>query len=111
MQRARNIGIPGVSPPDRTCDDQLCPWHGTLPVRGQIMRVRVVNVKMSRVATVVHEYLHFVKKYKRYERRRKKKHVRVPPCIDVKPGDEVLIGETRPLAKSVSFVVLGKVKG
>ena len=109
-QRHRNIGIPGVKPPDRVCDDPLCPWHGTLPVRGQIMRVKVVSTKMNRVATVVHEYLHYVEKYKRYERRRKKKHVRVPPCIDVKPGDEVIIGETRPLAKSVSFVVLGKVE-
>jgi small subunit ribosomal protein S17 len=34
--------------------------------------------------------------------------VRVPPCIEVRPGDTVIVGETRPLAKSVSFVVLGK---
>lgn len=109
-QKHRNIGISGVSPPDRICNDPLCPWHGTLPVRGQILRASVASVKMDRVATVIHEYLHYVEKYRRYERRRKKKHVRVPPCIEVQPGDEVIIGETRPLAKSVSFVVLGKVK-
>jgi len=109
-QKVRNVGIPGLTPPEKVCNDPLCPWHGKLPVRGQIIRVKVVSMKMNRVATVVHEYLHYVEKYKRYERRRKKKHVRVPPCIDVKPGDEVIIGETRPLAKSVSFVVLAKVK-
>ncbi|MFZ8854746.1 MAG: 30S ribosomal protein S17 [Thermofilaceae archaeon] len=109
-QKVRNVGIPGLTSPEKVCNDPLCPWHGKLPVRGQIMRVKVVSMKMNRVATVVHEYLYYVEKYKRYERRRKKKHVRVPPCIGVKPGDEVIIGETRPLAKSVFFVVLAKVK-
>jgi small subunit ribosomal protein S17 len=107
-KRHRNIGIPGIKPPEKTCNDPLCPWHGKLPVRGTIMRVRVEKVKMNKTAVVVHEYLHYVPKYMRYERRRKKKHVRVPPCIEVRPGDMVIIGETRPLAKSVSFVVLGK---
>ncbi len=106
----RHVGIPGLEPPERTCDDPLCPWHGQLSVRGTIMEVTVEKVKMKRTAVVVHEYLHYVPKYMRYERRRKKKHVRVPPCIDVQPGDRVVIGECRPLAKSVSFVVLAKVK-
>lgn len=108
--KVRNIGIPNVKPPKKTCNDPLCPWHGTLPVRGQVMQVRVEKVKMHRTAVVVHEYLHYDKKYMRYEKRRKKKRVHVPPCIDIKPGDLVVIGETRPLAKSVSFVVLGKVE-
>lgn len=108
MEKARNIGIPGIEPPERTCKDPLCPWHGKLPVRGIIMRGHVEKVS-HKMAVVVHEYLHYVPKYMRYERRRKKKHARIPPCIEIKPGDEVVIGETRPLAKSVSFVVLGKV--
>lgn len=107
---ARNIGIPGLKPPDRTCDDPLCPWHGTLPVRGLLMEVEVDKVKMHRTVVVVHNYLHYIPKYMRYEKRRKKKHAHLPPCIEVKPGDRVLIGETRPIAKSVSFVVLGKVE-
>lgn len=104
----RNVGIPGVNPPEKTCNDELCPWHGKLPVRGTVMtgKVEKVNQKM---AVIVHEYLHYVPKYMRYERRRRKKHARVPPCIEIKPGDEVIIGETRPLAKSISFVVLSKV--
>jgi small subunit ribosomal protein S17 len=54
--------------------------------------------------------LHYNPKYKRYERRRKKMHVRVPPCIDVRPGDIVYIGETRPLAKTVRHVVIGRIE-
>ncbi|HIQ03184.1 MAG TPA: 30S ribosomal protein S17, partial [Desulfurococcales archaeon] len=38
--------------------------------------------------------------------RRKKIHAHNPPCINAKVGDEVIIGETRPIAKTVSFVVL-----
>jgi len=110
QSKVRNIGIPNIKPPTKTCNDPLCPWHGTLPVRGQIMQVRVEKVKMHRTAVVVHEYLYYDKKYMRYEKRRKKKRAHVPPCIDIKPGDLVIIGETRPLAKSVSFVVLGKVE-
>ncbi|MEM4823352.1 MAG: 30S ribosomal protein S17, partial [Acidilobaceae archaeon] len=46
-------------------------------------------------------------KYKRYERRRKKIHARLPPCIRVEIGEHVVIGECRPLAKTIKFVVLG----
>lgn len=105
----RNIGIPWIKPPEKVCDDPLCPWHGSLPVRGMLMEVTVERLKMNRTAVVIHEYLHETAKYLRFMRRRKRNHVRVPPCIEVKPGDRVIIGETRPLAKSVSFVVLGKV--
>ncbi|WP_288005725.1 30S ribosomal protein S17 [Thermofilum sp.] len=108
MAKKKGVGIPGVQPPQNKCDDPLCPWHGQLPVRGQVLRLRIEKMRMQNVAVAVHEYLHYNEKYKRYEVRRKKKHVRVPLCISVKPGDEVIVAETRPLAKSVSFVVIGK---
>ena len=63
---------------------------------------------MQKTAVVVRDYLHYVPKYKRYERRRSKIHAHLPPCIDVKPGDVVIMGETRPIAKSVAFVILAK---
>lgn len=106
--RTRNIGIPGVKPPERACDDPCCPYHGTLSVRGKILEGLVVNLKMKKTATVLHEYIVYVRKYERYERRRKKIHAHLPPCIDVKVGDRVIMGECRPLAKTVAFVVLGK---
>jgi len=108
--RVNNIGIPGLTPPEKTCNDPKCPWHGHLKVRGVILRGKVVKARMHRTVVVRHEYLHYVKKYRRYERRHKHIHAHLPPCIEVKEGDEVLIGETRPLAKTVAFVVLQVLK-
>jgi len=102
----RNIGISGIKPPEKTCSDPSCPWHGHLKIRGILLEGIVVKKRAQKTATVLHEYLHYVSKYMRYERRRRKIHVRVPPCIDVKEGDRVLIAETRPLAKTVAFVVI-----
>jgi len=104
--RVRHVGIPWLLPPKKVCTDNLCPWHGHLKVRGEILEVKVVKVH-PKFVVCLHEWLHYDSKYKRYERRRKKIHARLPPCIDVKPGDIVYIGETRPLAKTIAFVVLG----
>ncbi|RLG74628.1 MAG: 30S ribosomal protein S17, partial [Thermoprotei archaeon] len=48
----------------------------------------------------------FIKKYKRYERRRSRIPAHNPPCINAKKGDLVKIAETRPISKTVSFVVI-----
>ena len=113
MSRAvRDIGVrwPGLKPPDRSCNDEKCPWHGKTRVRGQLLVGRVVKARMQRTVVVEREYLVWVPKYMRYERRRSKIHAHNPPCVDAKEGDVVLIGETRPLAKSVAFVVIGVLK-
>jgi len=106
--KVRNIGIPGIKPPEKTCEDPNCPFHGKLPVRGILLEGTVVSTRMDNTVTVLHEYLHYVPKYMRYERRRRKIHAHLPPCIEVKVGDRVIIGECRPLSKTVAFVVLGK---
>ncbi len=108
---ARDIGIPWIKPPSRSCDDDKCPWHGRTSVRGRLMEAKVVKLRARRMAVVERIYYHYQPKYMRYERRRSVIHAYVPPCVDVKEGDEVFIGETRPLAKSVAFVVLGKAGG
>ncbi|RLF15465.1 MAG: 30S ribosomal protein S17 [Thermoprotei archaeon] len=110
MSKLPKPGIPGIEPPPTTCEDPNCPFHGTLSVRGILLRGRVVSTKRKGTVTVLREYLHYVPKYKRYERRRSKISAHCPPCIPVSEGDEVIIGECRPLAKTVSFVVLGKAK-
>lgn len=102
-------GILGIDPSEASCEDPLCPFHGNLSVRGIIINGRVTTVKRKNVVTVLKEYLHYVSKYERYERRRKKISARCPPCIKVNEGDEVIIGECRPLSRSISFVVLSKV--
>ncbi|MCY0890345.1 MAG: 30S ribosomal protein S17 [Pyrobaculum arsenaticum] len=104
----RDIGIPWILSPAAVCDDPLCPWHGHLKVRLKLLEVTVEKTRMRKAAVVVHEWLHYIRKYNRYERRRRKLHVRVPECIEVKPGDKVIIAETRPLSKTISWVVIGK---
>ncbi len=108
MSLARNVGIPGVKPPERTCNDPNCPYHGHIKVRGLVLRGRIVSTKMDKTVVIERDYLHYDRKYKRYEWRRSRIHAHKPPCIDVKVGDLVIIGETRPISKTVSFVVLGK---
>jgi small subunit ribosomal protein S17 len=110
--KVRDIGIKfeGLEPPIKTCDDDECPWHGHLKVRGGLLVGRVIKLRGRKLAIVERDYLVYVSKFKRYERRRSRIHARVPPCISLNLGDNVLIGETRPLAKSVSWVVLGVLK-
>lgn len=110
MSSVKNVGIPGLKPPEKTCNDPKCPWHGFIKVRGVVLKGTVVKSSMQKTVVVRHEHLHYVSKYMRYERRRRSIHAHNPPCINAKVGDEVIIGETRPLAKTVAFVVLQVVK-
>lgn len=103
----RNIGVE-VSPPTDSCLDPLCPFHGTLSVRGQILTCVVVNSKMNKTATVQREVKRFIPKYERYEKRTQKYSVHNPECLNVQRGDLVRIMECRPLSKAKSFVVIEK---
>ena len=46
-------------------------------------------------------------KYERYEKRKTKIHARLPDCMkdDVAVGDLIQIAETRPISKTIHFVV------
>ncbi|MCW3136785.1 MAG: 30S ribosomal protein S17 [Canidatus Methanoxibalbensis ujae] len=105
MRGARDIGIE-VNPPKEVCDDKNCPFHGELPVRGQILEGVVVSDKMQKTVVVEHYYLKKIRKYMRYEKRKSKIHAHNPPCIAAKKGDVVKIAECRPLSKTKSFVVV-----
>ena len=105
---ARNIGI-NVKPPTESCDDKYCPFHGTLPVRGQIITGVVSSVKMKNSIIVKREYMSYVPKYERYEKRTSKYSAHCPPCIKVETGDRVRIAECRPLSKTISFVTIEKI--
>lgn len=99
----------GLKPPENECDDKKCPFHGKVRVRGSIFEGVVVSDKMKNTVIVMREYLQYVPKYKRYMRKRSRIPSHNPPCITARTGDRVIIGETRPLSKTVHFVVLGKV--
>jgi small subunit ribosomal protein S17 len=63
---------------------------------------------MDKTVIVRHDYLKYVPKFMRYERRRSRIPSHNPPCIDAKEGDRVVIAECRPISKTVSFVVVEK---
>lgn len=101
----RNIGV-SVIAPRKTCEDKLCPFHGTLSIRGKLLTGSVTSAKAPKMIVVSREYPRPVQKYKRFQRSRSKVHAFLPSCIDVKEGQEVRIAECRPLSKTVSFVVV-----
>jgi small subunit ribosomal protein S17 len=107
MPKARDIGY-DVKPPEKECSDPNCPFHGTLPVRGKILEGKVVSDKAEKTVIVRRDYLHYVPKYERYERRHSRIPAHNPPCIDAKKGDKVKIAECRPLSKTKHFVVIEK---
>jgi len=103
--RARDIGL-DVRAPKARCDDRHCPFHGRLPLRGQILEGTVVSTAMQRTAVVERVLLHYVPKYERYEKRRRRYLAHSPPCLKVPLGHRVRIAETRPLSKAVSFCIV-----
>lgn len=103
--RARDIGL-DVRAPKTRCDDRHCPFHGRLPLRGQMLEGTVVSTSMQRTAVVERTLLHFVPKFERYEKRRRRYLAHAPPCLAVPVGHQVRIAETRPLSKTVSFCII-----
>ena len=103
-----NIGIDAVAP-EAECNDPRCPWHGSIKLRGRIFTGRVVSTKPSKTAVVEWDFVRFVKKYERFERRKSRVVAHLPECIKVSVGDIVRIGETRPISKTKKFVVFEKV--
>jgi len=96
--------------PKKTCTDRNCPFHGDLPVRGRVLEGSVVSAKMDKTVIVKRDYLHYVSKFIRYERRHSRIPSHNPPCIDAEEGDRVIIAECRPVSKTVSFVVVEKLE-
>jgi len=105
--KTRDIGY-DVKPPEKICEDPNCPFHGTLPVRGKILEGIVKSEKMQKTIIVERNYLHFVPKYERYERKHKTISAHKPDCILLKRGDKIKIAECRPLSKTKHFVVIEK---
>ncbi len=104
-RKGPNIGI-DVALPKKDCNDRFCPFHGTLPVRGQILEGVVMSDRMQGSAVVKREYMRLNKKFERLEKRSNKYLVHSPSCLDVKEGDKVKIMECRPLSKNIAYVVI-----
>ncbi|CAG8923484.1 unnamed protein product [Penicillium salamii] len=83
--------------------DHKCPFTGTVSIRGRVLTGKVVSTKMHRTLVIRREYLHYVPKYNRYERRHKNLSAHVSPAFRVEEGDTVTVGQCRPLSKTVRF--------
>ncbi|MHA2363375.1 MAG: 30S ribosomal protein S17 [Candidatus Hodarchaeales archaeon] len=103
----RDIGF--APAPTETCEDENCPFHGTLAVRGKVLEGTVVNDENGVSITVERSLLVQDKKYKRYFRKFSRIAAHNPPCIDAKAGDRVRIGECRKISKTIAFVVIEKI--
>ncbi|KAL0935137.1 40S ribosomal protein uS17 [Colletotrichum truncatum] len=86
--------------------DKKCPFTGQVSIRGRILTGTVVSTKMHRTLIIRREYLHFIPKYARYEKRHKNLAAHVSPAFRVEEGDQVTVGQCRPLSKTVRFNVL-----
>ena len=112
---SRNIGIPGVNPPKtkEECFDKYCPFHGTTRIRGKIMKGIVVSKKSRNSVIIRQDYVQFIRKYQRYERRNSRLACHLPECLrhDIDLGDLVVVGESRKISKTKAFIVLDKIEG
>ncbi len=105
---SKNIGI-AVETPKQGCNDDKCPFHGSLSVRGRQFAGTVISTKMRKTAVIEFERLYFLQKYERYEKRRTKLKVHNPECINADEGDIVKVVECRPLSKTKNFVITQKI--
>ncbi|KAG5328282.1 RS11 protein, partial [Acromyrmex charruanus] len=116
MRYSRNVGLGFKTPREAlegTYIDKKCPFTGmNASIRGRILTGIVQKLKMQRTAVIRRDYLHYIRKYKRFEKRHHNMSAHISPCFrDVEIGDVVTIGECRPLSKTVRFNVLKVSKG
>lgn len=97
------------------------PFTGNVSIRGRILSGKVIKTKMNRTLIIRREYLHYVQKYSRYEKRsvtavhrnarslvdvlftvhrHKNMAVHCSPAFRAEVGDLVTVGQCRPLSKS-----------
>jgi len=104
----KDIGVDAKAP-EKMCQDSNCPWHGKLSVRGKVFEGIVKSAKTYSTVIIEYNYIRFIRKYERYEKRKSRITAHNPPCINAKEGDSVKIAECRPISKTKHFVVVGMV--
>merc|ERR1711970_965225 len=105
-----NVGLGFKAPAEARVGnyiDKKCPFTGKVSIRGRILTGVVAKLKMNRTAVIRRDYLHYVKKYNRFEKRHKNISVHLSPCFrDTAIGDTLTVGECRPLSKTVKYNTL-----
>ncbi|KAA3470577.1 40S ribosomal S11 [Gossypium australe] len=100
----KSIGLGFKTPREAiegTYIDKKCPFTGTVSVRGRILAGTCHSAKMMR--TIINKIFF---SFSRYEKRHSNIPAHISPCFRVKEGDHVIIGQCRPLSKTVRFNIL-----
>jgi small subunit ribosomal protein S11e len=105
----KNIGL-GFKTPKSAVEgvyiDKKCPWTGQVSIRGRLIKGYVKTNKMKRSVIVRRDYLHYIKKYNRFEKRHTNIPAHLSPAFRINEGDDVVIGQCRPLSKTIRYNVL-----
>ena len=101
----KKIGLGIKTPSDAiqgTYIDKKCPFAGNVSVRGMIIKGMVLSTKMKNTVIVRRDYLHFVKKYQRYQKHHHNIPAHCSPAFKrITEGDIATICQCRPLSKTV----------
>ena len=97
---------------EQECNDEFCPMHGQISLRGRTFRGKVIR-KFPRRVAIEFERTLFIKKYERYSKKKTKLHARLPHCLEnsINIGDFIEIKECRPISKIIHFIVTKKISG
>lgn len=82
-------------------------FSGKVNIRGKLITGVIKTVKMKNTIIIRKDYLHYIKKYNRFEKRHKNTPVHVSPAFRVKQGDEILAGQCRRALKMVPVYTQG----
>lgn len=85
--------------------DKKCPFTGNVSIRGRILTGIVLKMKMQRTIVIRRDYLHYVRKYSRFEKRHKNLSVHLSPCFR---SESVLLPSVESRDYSASSVSLVK---
>eukprot|EP00429_Kryptoperidinium_foliaceum_P016603 CAMPEP_0176045848 /NCGR_PEP_ID=MMETSP0120_2-20121206/22762_1 /TAXON_ID=160619 /ORGANISM="Kryptoperidinium foliaceum, Strain CCMP 1326" /LENGTH=128 /DNA_ID=CAMNT_0017379257 /DNA_START=1 /DNA_END=384 /DNA_ORIENTATION=- len=94
----RNVGLSFSTPKEAkegNYVDKKCPFTGNVSIRGKILKGMVVSTKMKRTIIIRRNYLHYIKKFGRFEKRHSNMAVHCSPCFEPKEGDIVTVGQCR----------------
>mmetsp|Transcript_10253 Transcript_10253/g.12440 ORF Transcript_10253/g.12440 Transcript_10253/m.12440 type:complete len:169 (-) Transcript_10253:85-591(-) len=107
----KNVGL-GFKTPKTAMEgrfvDKKCPFTGNVSIRGRIVKAMVISTgKMKNTIVVRRDYLRYVSKYRRFEKRHSNMAAHCSPAFEnMKEGDVVTVGQCRPLSKTVRFNVV-----
>ncbi|CAE7326990.1 rps11 [Symbiodinium sp. KB8] len=105
----RKIGLGFATPKEAISGnfvDKKCPFTGNVSIRGAILKGMCISTKMKRTIIIRRNYLHYIKKFNRFEKRHSNLAVHCSPAFEPKEGDIITAGQCRPLAKTVRFNVV-----